>query len=303
MHTATPIRSPGLFAGYALMGVLLALIVSLLLLLGAAPLNLLAFFWALLLLLALAAFFAVSFWTSALGVARYTVDDESLYLSWGRRRRRIPLAHITGIAEGAGCRVAGWRGLRWPGHEIGAGRLLLPDGTVLPLTVYATRPLRQQLLVLTPEAAYSISPADAAFAGKLRALVSAAQAADMPAAAVESSLGPLDTPLWADRRALRLLAGGLALNLLLFALVAALQDSLPAAVPLRPGDAGRVAPTGSAAALFLIPLAGFLFWLADGLLGYAAYRDPERRPVAFLVWGAGALLQAGAWAALLIRLA
>lgn len=302
MHTATPIRSLGLFAGYALMGVLLALIVSLILLLGAAPLNLLAFFWALLLLLALAAFFAVSFWTSALGVARYTVDDEALQLSWGRRWHRIPLAHITGIDEGRGYRVTGWRGLRWPGHEIGAGQLL-PDGTVVPLIVYATRPLRQQLLVLTPEAAYGLSPADPAFAGKLRSLVSAAQAAGAPAAIVESSLGPLDTPLWADRRALWLLAGGLALNLLLFALLAALQDSLPAAVSLRAGDAGRVAATGSAAALFLIPLTGFLFWLADGLLGYAAYRDPDRRPVAFLVWGAGALLQAGAWAALLIRLA
>lgn len=303
MLTTTPIRSPGIFAGYALMGGLLLLVVTLILLLSAAPWDLLAFFWALLLLLALAAFFAVSFWTSALGVARYTVGEEALHLSWGRRWRRIPLARITGIDDGAHYRVARWRGLRWPGHVIGAGQLLQPDGTTLPLATYATRPLAQQLLVFTPEAAYGLSPADPAFAKRLRALVGAAQAAGAPATPVESGLGPLDTPLWADRRALALLAGGLALNLLLFALLAALQDSLPAAVPLRPAGAGRVLRAGSATTLFLIPLTGFLFWLADALLGVAVYRDPGKQPVAFLVWGAGALLQAGAWAALFVRLA
>src|SRR5690606_38148774 len=136
----------------------------------------------------------------------------------------------------------------------------------------------QQLLVFTPEAAYGLSPADHAFAGQLRALVSAARAAGVPATAIESSLGPLDHPLWADRRAQWLLAAGLALNLLLFALLAALQGSLPADPPLRPGNAGRVVQTGSAAALFLIPLTGFLFWLADALLGSAIYREAARRP-------------------------
>src|SRR5690606_40863869 len=106
MLTATPIRSPGIYAGYALMGVLLALIVCLILLLGAGSWDLLAFFWGLLLLMALAAFFLVSFWTSALGVARYTVDEETLLLSWGRRWHRIPLARITGIDDGAGYRLA-----------------------------------------------------------------------------------------------------------------------------------------------------------------------------------------------------
>ena len=303
MVTATPIRSPGIYAGYALMGVLLALIVCLILLLGAGSWDLLAFFWGLLLLMALAAFFLVSFWTSALGVARYTVDEETLLLSWGRRWHRIPLARITGIDDGAGYRLAGWRGLRWPGHMIGVGRLVQPDGPSLPLTVYATRPLAQQLLVFTPEAVYGLSPADPAFAGQLRALVSAAHAAGVPATPVEASLGPLDTALWADRRAQWLLSAGLALNLLLFALLAALQGDLPAGVPLRSAAAGRMAQTGSAAALFLIPLTAMLFWLADALLGSAFYRDAGRRPVAFLVWGSGALLQAGAWAALLIRLA
>jgi len=81
------------------------------------------------------------------------------------------------------------------------------------------------------------------------------------------------------------------------------EGDLPAGVPLRSAAAGRMAQTGSAAALFLIPLTAMLFWLADALLGSAFYRDAGRRPVAFLVWGSGALLQAGAWAALLIRLA
>jgi hypothetical protein len=232
------------------------------------------------LLLALAAFFAVSFWTSALGVARYTVDEETLHLSWGRRWHRIPLARITGIDDGAGYRAGRWRGVRWPGYQIGVARLLRPDGTTLPLTAYATRPLPQQLLVFTPDEAFALSPADPAFAGELRALTSAARAAGAPAQPVESSLGPLNTALWSDGNAQRLLLGGLTLNLILFALLAALQDSLPASIPLRLGDGGSVVGAGTAAALFLLPFTALLFWLADALLGSALYRRPDRRPLA-----------------------
>jgi hypothetical protein len=299
MPLTTPIRSPGILVGYLLAGLLLLLIVVLLLLLRAAWGDLLSFFWGVTLVLALAAFLFVSFWTSALGVARYTVAGDTLRLSWGRRQHAIPLAAITAIGRGDGYHLRRWRGVRWPGQEIGTGELVAPDGSALPLTTYATRPLGQQLLVFTAAGVFGLSPADPAFARQLEALAGAARAAGAPAGPVVASLGPLASPLWQDRSALRLLLGGLILNLALFALLAALSGTLPATVPLRFGAGGQVMRSDSALALFTLPLIGLIWWLVDALIGAALYRRDGQRAVALLVWGAGALLQAGAWAALL----
>lgn len=300
MPLTTPIRSPGIIVGYLLAALLLLLIVVLLLLLRAAWGDLLSFFWGVTLLLALAAFLFVSFWTSALGVARYAVEEDALRLAWGRRQHVIPLAAITGIGRGDGYRLHGWRGLRWPGHEIGTGELVAPDGSTLPLTTYATRPLPQQLLIFTEAGVFGLSPADPAFAKQLESLSSAARAAGAPAGPVVPILGSLASPLWQDRSALGLLLGGLILNLALFALLAALSDTLPATVPLRFGAGGQVMRSDSALALFTLPLIGLLWWLVDALIGAALYRSDGQRAVALLVWGAGALLQAGSWAALLL---
>lgn len=282
MPQTTPIRSPGLVVGYLLAGLLLLLIVVLALLLRAAWGDLLSFLWGAALLLSLIAFFFVSFWTSGLGVARYMVEDGRLRLSWGRRQHITPLAGIIGIESGAGQRVLGWRGVRWPGVDIGVGRLVRPDGSSVPLITYATRLLAQQIFILTEDEAFGLSPADPAFAGQLEALASAARASGAPAGPVVASSGPLSSPLWQDRTALQLIVGGLLLNLTLFAVLSGLSGGMPAGT-----------------ARFALPLIALFWWLVDALVGAAFYRDIQQRAAALLVWSAGVLLQLGAWVALL----
>lgn len=282
MPLTTPTRSPGLLAGYLLAGLLLLLIVILFLLLRAAWGDLLSVLWSAVLLLALVAFIFVSFWTSGLGVARYAIVDDALQLSWGRRRHTIPLAAITAVEGGEGYRLHGWRGVRWPGVEIGAGRLVRPDGASLPLTSYATRPLARQTLVLTADEAFGLAPADPAFASQVAAHAQAARAGGAPAGGVVAAPGPLQSPLWQDRTALQLLAGGLLLNFTLFAVLAGVSSGLPAGM-----------------ARFSLPLIALLWWLVDALVGAAFYRHGRQRPAALLLWSAGALLQLGAGAALL----
>lgn len=299
MPLTTPIRSPGIALGYLLIGLLLLLILALLLLLAAAPWEWLSFVWGVTLLLALLAFFLVSFWTSALGVARYEVEENVLNLSWGRRQHTIPLAAITHLDRGESYRLAAWRGVRWPGHALGVGQLIRPDGTALPLTMYATRPLAEQLLLFTATEAFGLSPADPAFAQQLKTVIDAARATNAQAGQTLSTLGPLDSPIWHDRSAQALLAGGLILNLALFALLAATVGSLPATVPLHFDAAGNVIRSGSATSLLLVPFAGFLWWLVDGVVGAAFYRGGQRA-AAFLVWVAGVLLQVVAWIAVLL---
>ncbi|MDT8305433.1 MAG: PH domain-containing protein [Anaerolineae bacterium] len=299
MPFTTPLRSPGIALGYLLIGLLLLLILTLLLLLVSAPWSWLSFFWGVALLLSVLAFFAVSFWTSALGVARYAVEGDALHLSWGRRQHTIPLAAITHLDRGEGYRLASWRGVRWPGHALGVGQLLQPDGTARPLTTYATRPLAEQQLLFTETEAFGLSPADPAFAQQLQPLVDAARASGVPAGPVRATLGPRHSPIWFDRAALALLNAGLVLNLALFALLAATVGSLPATVPLHFDTAGNVIRSGSGTSLLLLPVAGFLWWLVDGVLGAAFYRGGQRA-VALLVWAAGTLLQAVAWVAVLL---
>jgi hypothetical protein len=282
MPLTTPIRSPGLVVGYLLAGLLLLLIIVLALVLRAAWGDLIGFLWGIALLLSLVAFFFVSFWTAGLGVARYAVEDDRLQLSWGPRQHTILLAAIAGLESGAGQRVAGWRGVRWPGVEIGAGRLVRPDGSSLPLTTYATRPLAQQLLILTDEEAFGLSPADPDFAGQLEALVRAARASGAPAGPIVATPGPLSSPLWRDRSALQLLLGGLVLNLTVFAVLSDLSSGLPAGT-----------------ARFSLPLIALLWWLVDAAVGAAFYRDSQQRGAALLVWSAGVVLQLGAGIALL----
>lgn len=96
-------------------------------------------------------------WTVELGSLRYRLDRDALTIHCGTHKRTMPLGDIERMAPTIDFEVDRFRGLHWPGYW--RGRLHVKGvGTV---RVYATRPLEEQLIAVTEEGGYAISPQDA----------------------------------------------------------------------------------------------------------------------------------------------
>src|SRR5687768_9415494 len=118
----------------------------------------------------------------------------------------------------------------------------------------------------------------------------------------DTSLPPPTTikgAIRADRAAQVTLALAAALNLLLFLYLAVQAGRLPAEVPLHFNRLGQVDRFGPPAGLFIIPLAGLLAWLINGVVGWWFYLARQERPVALVLWAAAVVVQVAAWAAVL----
>lgn len=108
----------------------------------------------------------------------------------------------------------------------------------------------------------------------------------------------VNSPVWQDRAARRLLLFGLLAGGLHFIAVALLLPGLPSAVPLRMDGAGNVLLSGPPSRLFLPALYGLLTWLANGALGWYFYERRAQPAIAMLLWSAALIVQLAAWLSL-----
>ena len=223
---------------------------------------------------------------------RYHLDRNALSVRWWGVQQIIPIRDIQRILPGAELNgnTMRRRGVRWPGHERGEG--LVPQvGTTHFL---ATRPLAEQLLVVTPGMALAISPRD--------------RAGFLDAYQARSELGPnrlseagiwrhgwLAWPLWADRTARALLATAAAVNLALFGYLCALFPGLDDQLPLHFNIEGMADRIGTRAELFTLPIIGLIILGTNLLLGLILYR--RARAGSYLLWGAAIAAQALFWLA------
>jgi hypothetical protein len=157
----------------------------------------------------------LGYWLYGCVTMRYDVTRDGLSLTWAASRTTIPMGDITHLMQGRPY-DAPLRGLRWPGLEVGRTSLTTDDGTRHDLLVLATAPPERQLIVLTPGVAYALSPADRTafveeFKRRLR-MGSIQQTVHGTRHPVVDRLGLRSDPL-----AARLLALGLAANVLAFA--------------------------------------------------------------------------------------
>ncbi len=298
MLDSHPPRSPGVFIGILLVLALIALDLVALFLLLARPISLLSFFLGLVVFGSLPLIVAGGYLAQVLRQARYHVDDDALIIAWGVWRRQVPLSTIRALFLG---REAGqrrrFRGIRWPGLYLGRAELE-SGGQVLPLRVFAARGPAQQVILVTDQGAYAISPADPE---SFQACIKGLRAVEGPVAAPVAEAGnrtPLSR-LWADRLARWLLLVPLPLNLALFAYLAAIFARLPATVPLRFDATGAVSQTGSPLNLFLLPALALFGWLGNIWLGLYFYPVRGERNVAMLLWSSSLGLQLAAWLGLL----
>jgi hypothetical protein len=162
---------------------------------------------------------------------------------------------------------------------------------------YATRPLTEQMILVTEGESYGISPADPA---KFLAAIQSRYALGIARPKrPELQRPPLWTwRLWRDRFAQVLIVTGLAGVLLMFGILAFRYPSLPADVPLHFDVNGIPDRIDAKSGLFVLPFIGVIVWLVNLVAGIWLYRRYQLG-AAYLLWGGAVIVQAIAGLALL----
>ncbi len=224
----------------------------------------------------------------------YRVDRDAVTLIWGPTRQVIPIGQIQRVQLGLG---EHWhqpaRAWHWPcTHR----RRYRCEGLGV-VNAYATRELSQQVLLVTADENYGISPADAN--GFIRALQQCYALGVARPLQPELARPPLWTwRLWRDYGALFLIGIGLLGVLLMFGLFCFRLPVISSDVPLHfdiNGLPDRIAPK---IGLIALPAIGLLAWLVNLVAGTWMYRRAQRQG-AYLVWGGAVVVQVIAGTALL----
>jgi hypothetical protein len=173
-----------------------------------------------------------------------------------------------------------------PGWWFGVGR----HPALGKVRFYATGSPDQQIVIVTPECSYVVSPYDdEAFVEsfrirlEMRPTQNVAHARLLPAFA--------NWRIWRDKTALTLLILGIALNLGVFGLSAARFPAAPAQVALHFDANGIADRFGDKSQLFIPPLLGFITLSVSAALGLMLYVKGEAL-AAFMMWGGSAAIQA-----------
>jgi hypothetical protein len=226
------------------------------------------------------------------GLARsgYDIDRNAVTIQWGPVKQIVPVESIQRIMLGTEVEgsVKYFRGWRWPGLMQGQGELPEADLTVF----YASAPLRQQLILVTPSISYAVSPAD--IAGFIESIKARYELG--PTQAVQQTTQHpafFDWPLWSDRVAHYLMITGATMCLLLFGLVCLHFPNLPPLLPLHYDVLGLPDRNGPATQVFILPLIGLLALGANTLLGGLFYR--REQVASYLLWGGTIVVQVLLW--------
>lgn len=216
----------------------------------------------------------------------YALDRNALVIRWGGLREVVPMADIqrviaaTDLADGLRLRrfpLPGW--WQGKGSHPALGRLYF----------YATEGLQNQIVVITPERNYVISPYDSeGFLDAFNARFDMRPTQHV----VYSRMEPryMTWKFWRDRAAHLLLLTMVVAHLGLVALATGRYPAAPAQIPLHFDAAGvvdRVGPRTQMFAPMLVAAILLLLGIAAGLLAYLR----RESSLAYLLWGGGVAVQ------------
>jgi uncharacterized membrane protein len=247
------------------------------------PLSGWTFVCALLALLSLPVIAFIVYRTYDLTQLRYEFDRNCLMIVSAATRHLVPLERVERLIDGRNnqLQVRG-RGLTWPGCWIGRGEI---EGIGLTF-FYATAPIRQQLIVVTPSLAYGISPPQADnFQEVFRTSRELGPSVEVEQKSVQSPF--VHWAIWRDRVAQGVLLGGTLLLLALFGILCFRYPDLPNLLPMHFDVSGRVDRIAPRSEVFVLPIIGAIVWGSNGILGAISYR--RERMVSYLLWS-GALI-------------
>ena len=251
------------------------------------PVDGLSFLTALAVLGSLLVFVYVGFRTLGSFNMEYWVDRDAITLKWGPTRQIVPLPSIQRVQINTTALPSSPPRLwHWPYPE--RRRYVVPGVGVV--NAYATRPLAEQIVLVTGGESYSLSPDDVP--GFVQAMQERHALGPVRLVAAELQRPPLWTwPLWRDRAAMILMGGGLFAVLLMFGVLCFRFPSLSSDLPLHfdiNGLPDRIAPKEG---LFALPMIGLVTWILNTTVGIALYRHVQHG-AAYLLW-AGALVVQG----------
>jgi hypothetical protein len=280
-----PRRIRGFLVGIGLVVGIVALDTLLVMWIARKPVDLLTFVLGLIVILSLPALVLMAYWLYSLVGMRYKLDRNGLVIICGATRQIVPMNSIRQVMPGAGHTLEErMHGVRWPGFWLGHVHL-----AGLGLTLfYATAPLDEQLLLITPTLTYAISPPDVeAF---IQALETRRQLGPLKRLSQESQQSRFASwPIWSDRVGHVLLSLGLLLNVGFFAYLCWRYPGLPSIVPLHFDAAGAVDRSGARISLFILPLIGVLVWGGNGALGLLL--RAREHVAAYLLWSGTLIVQ------------
>ncbi len=267
---------------------LLAIDAALVLSIARLGVSLPAFLAALVFLVSLPALGLLAYWLWGALSLRYAMDRNAVTIRWAATTHVIPIPNIAAVEGGEEFYVERVRGYHWPGLLVGLGQI---DGLGSAI-ICATRPLPEQLILVTHRGDYAISPADrAAFIEEL----GTRQRLGPTEVVAEATWQPrwMRLPIWRDRLAYGLFGAAAGLLLLLWAWVCLVYSGLPATLAIRGVD---LAPLARMVAVWL-PLAGVLALLVNSLLALLVHR--RERFAAYLSLAGAVAVQVFIWIALL----
>jgi hypothetical protein len=296
----TPSRALGLLVGGSFLLILLALIVFSVVQLTTATISAWLILWVTLPLVSVPLALLVVYRLYNLSTARYRLDRDGFYLTWGLITEQVPLSEITLVrpADEIAPGLSPDRGLWWPGYVFGR-RGVEGEGLV---ECFATTGPHGMIVLSAGERLLAISPPD--LESFQQAFVDATRLGSLePIPTLSHRPDFVFSDLWNDRLAQVLLLIGLALPLLLLGYLALRVPTLPTVVPFGFDTTGSPSPLAPPGRLLLLPMIGGLCWIVDFTVGAWLYRRTVDRPLAYAVWGVAIVVGGLFWGATLQLLA
>jgi hypothetical protein len=280
-----PARRTGLLVGGAIILAVMLVDAGLLWRVTHGSLNGWTFICAAMVFMSLPAIAAAAYQMANLARLRYEFDRNQFVISTAAARQIVPMERIDRVIDGQHSDLElHTRSLRWPGCFLGQGEIKGLGWTLF----YAASSLEQQVILVTPNLVYGITPPDM---DTFRQVFQASKQLG-PSAEVEhvSMRSPWTRwAIWNDRIAQGILVAGLLLCALLFAVLCFRYPSLPNLLSMHydaSGSIDRIAPRSE---VFTLPVISAMIWAVNGLLGVLFYR--RQRLLSYLAWSGAAIVQ------------
>lgn len=239
----------------------------------------LRFLMIILIVLSVPILFHLLYRTWGIFTLEYWIDRNAVTIRWANIRQIIPLSTIQQIVQGGIQDTDKLRWVHWPAPYVRAA--YSPD--LNEVTLFATQPLSDCLLLDTGEAVFAISPTpqnefldilqDRFRMGTVQALQPSQMRTSTLARLFGSAqVGPI------------LLGLGLLGVLTLFGVLMIQFPDLPNPLPTRYSPDGLPEIVRDKQVLFRLPIIGLFAWLVNGAWGM--WMNIRRQPVgAYLLWG------------------
>jgi hypothetical protein len=250
------------------------------------PRSLLTFVFISLALVMLIGIGWLAYHTYALAHISYALDRNSFVIRWGPVREVVPMGDVQRVIAATDLLLElKLRRVPLPNWWIGTGA----HAALGKVLFFSNAPLDQQVVIVTPDLSYAISPLDVeGFLEAFRMRFDMGPTQLVRAARLTPAF--MNWPIWRDRVARILVLIAIALNGLVFAVSFARYPALSGQVVLHFDVLGTPDRFGPPVQVFVPAIIALQLFVVNFFIALAVYWRGERL-AAYLAWGGSALIQ------------